>query len=628
MDGALRALAEDLGVEAGYHDVGGRWHVPSTEALLAVVGALGHPLDRVADAEAVHHELRAERARRLLEPVVVVAEGAGVTLRPRIAATDAVLRLDLGATAHPPVVDGAVELAGGLPVGVHHLTVDAGAEQARTTLVVAPRTVRGIPAGARWWGVFAPLYALGGSPTYEDLDRLAAWLAGRGGSVVATLPLLAAFAGDPSPYTPLSRRFWNERYAPPAAEIEVELGERSRVATARQARNGVPGAGYPEPPDAERFARFVAAAEALPAGRSPATLGEADLAGAPDDRVAWHRQRQREAARRLGEVADRLRARGQRLYLDLPLGSHPEGYDVWDSPHLFAAGVSAGAPPDEFFSGGQDWGFPPLHPERSRTEGHQHLWACLERHASVAGMLRVDHVMQVQRLFWVPDGLGAREGVYVRYPREELLALLAVASHRHDCVMVGEDLGTVPDEVREAMGRWGMPGMYVLQFSVPDVPDAPPPEPAPGAVASCNTHDTPTFAGWLRARDLDLFAQLDLLDPDSVDREQQSRARQVGALRRWAHLAGLVAEDADDGDLHAAVLTWLGRSPAGAVLVNLEDCWGEVEPQNVPGTPPERPNWVQRFAHDLDALTTDAVVAERLGQLARARGEVGLDDLP
>src|SRR5690606_27044500 len=146
----------------------------------------------------------------------------------------------------------------------------------------------------------------------------------------------------------------------------------------------------------------------------------------------------------LGELSAGLRARGQRLYLDLPLGVHPAGYDVWSRRELFAGGASAGSPPDAFFSLGQNWGFPPLRPDALRETGHAYVIDVLRATLRHAGMLRIDHVMALHRLFWIPAGMEARDGVYVRYPAEELYAVHCLESARHAAVIVGEDLGTVP----------------------------------------------------------------------------------------------------------------------------------------------------------------------------------------
>ena len=188
------------------------------------------------------------------------------------------------------------------------------------------------------------------------------------------------------------------------------------------------------------------------------------------------------------------------LFLDLPLGVHPGGFDSWRWPEVFVSGISTGAPPDSFFSGGQDWNFHPLHPERIRERGHQYLARSVHHHMRHANYLRVDHVMSLHRLFWVPEGMSPKEGVYVAYPSEESYAVLAVESHRNRTLVVGEDLGTVPAGVRASMRRHGVLGTWVMQSSMrsrgPKVVGAVP----RCVVASLNTHDMFPFAGFPAGR--------------------------------------------------------------------------------------------------------------------------------
>ena len=312
------------------------------------------------------------------------------------------------------------------------------------------------------------------------------------------------------------------------------------------------------------------------------------------------------------------------LYLDMPLGVHGSAYDVWRAPDVFAAGASAGAPPDAFFTKGQDWGFPPLRPDRLRERGYDYLIASLRHHLRHAGVLRLDHVMQLHRLFWVPRGLGPAGGVYVRYPHEELYAVLSLESHRHQALIVGENLGTVPPEVNESMARHGVLGMYVVQYELAPGGGGLQREPPPDSVASLNTHDMPTFRGFWEGRDVDDLRALGFFDERQAFEERQRRDAQrrqlVGAAAaRWPG-----AWDGR-GDPYPLVLRdrleHLAASPARIVLVNLEDLWQETEPQNVPGTgPDQRPNWRRKARLSFEEMTRRPEVAaalERIDQLRR-----------
>lgn len=545
-------------------------------------------------------------------------------------------------------VSGRLPLPDGLPTGYHRLSVAAGDETFSCLIVCAPQRAYGAEQRnarrrrAAGWGVFLPLWALrsrrsGAVGDLTDLAALMEWTAGLGGSAVGTLPLLAGFLeqqpNEPSPYAPVSRLFWNEIYLDPALAPELDscvavrqrLESREFAAALRELRReplvdyhrqmelkrplfqqladrffsgpGHRDAGFrrfmEDRPELEEYARFRAVTQRCGTGWRNWSAGLRD--GPPrsadfDDAerryhvyVQWLAHRQLMALDRGGA--------GPELYLDLPLGVHPDGFDCWRYRHLFADGASGGAPPDTFFTGGQDWGFPPLRPDRIREEGYAYFRACLRNHMRYAGMLRIDHVMSLHRLFWVPHGSDAKEGVYVRYPAEELYALLSVESHRHETVVVGEDLGTVPRYIRRAMGRHGLRRIFVVQYEAQ--PDAGKPLPVPpgGAVAGLNTHDTPTFAGFCRGLDLRDWRELGLLDEAGARHERHERQRVLAALAEFLEGRGLLRRPVSDAALMRAALEFLAELPAGLLLVNLEDLWLETRPQNVPGTVAERPNW-------------------------------------
>src|SRR5262249_29198369 len=165
-------------------------------------------------------------------------------------------------------------------------------------------------------------------------------------------------------------------------------------------------------------------------------------------------------------LANRAKRQGAFLYLDLPLGLHPDSYDTWRHRQFFVKGMSAGAPPDPVFTNGQNWGFPPMHPRQMRENMHQYTIAYIRNHLQHCGLLRVDHVMGLHRLYWIPEGFSGADGVYVEYPAEELYAILSLESHRNNAGIIGENLGTVPDQVSAAMGRHNIRPMYVVQYEI------------------------------------------------------------------------------------------------------------------------------------------------------------------
>jgi 4-alpha-glucanotransferase len=560
-----------------------------------------------------------------------------------------------------------------LPIGYHHLRVEHEGRSGEALVISAP-TRAFVGDGKPLWGVFLPLYALQtreswGAGDFSDLERLAEWTAGLGGGVVATLPMLAQFLDEPfepSPYGPASRLFWNELFLDPRRVPELETcAEAKRLLESPEFRKEIeelrkaPLVDYgrqmalkrrvleelarqffaaPSPdrrdayeefaenrPELETYAAFRAVGERRgePWQNWPERLREGTLAPADwdeDDR-RYHLWVQWITDEQVSALAKEARRRGPGLYLDIPLGVHGSSYDVWRYRDLFAEGISAGAPPDSLFTGGQNWGSPPLLPERLRERGYDYLIESLRHHLRYAGLLRIDHVMQLYRLFWIPQDMDASAGVYVRYPVDEMFAVLSVESHRHQAIVVGENLGTVPPEIGQAMDRHDVLGMYVVQYELQPGSQGLRTPPARSA-ASLNTHDMPTFRAFWEARDVAELQRLGFFDEDQAREERERRA----ALRRQI-LEELPPEERSDERAHAVamrrLLEILAASPARMVLVNLEDLWGEAEPQNVPGTHTERPNWRRKARYTFEELSTKPEVVDALRRVDAVRKERG-----
>jgi 4-alpha-glucanotransferase len=283
------------------------------------------------------------------------------------------------------------------------------------------------------------------------------------------------------------------------------------------------------------------------------------------------------------------------LYLDLPVGVNGDAYEVWRHRHLFLLELATGAPPDALFLGGQNWGLPPLSPRALRADRYRYIIECVRHHMSVAGMLRIDHVMGLFRLYCVPHGRPATDGLYIRYPHEELLAILTLESLRNLCIVAGEDLGTVPPHVRPTMTRHGMFRLHVGQWSFPSKPGkAPEPSPAE-AVASLNTHDTPTFAGWWRGADIDDKRELGLIDDRQVAAERREREAQKAAILAYVEPDPVIDTLTEVERAMACMTADLAKGPAEIMLVALDDLVLDPVPHNVPGTVDERPNWRRRI---------------------------------
>ncbi|MGP9020800.1 4-alpha-glucanotransferase [Streptomyces sp. BR1] len=540
-----------------------------------------------------------------------------------------------------------------LPLGVHRVTARTpDGRVARATLVVAPARTPQPPA--RTHGFLVQLYSLlsarsWGMGDLGDLAEAAAW-AGRavGAGFLQINPLHAAVPGaptDPSPYRPSSRRFPDPvhlriedvaEYAYvrdrrrldellKAADVlrqsvlhDGELIDRDAVwALKREALEEIarvplaPGrrAAYcdylaQQGQALEDHATWCALAERYgsdwarwPQGlRDPRSAATARARRELIDRVDFHT--------RLAWLTDTQLAAAQRaareagmavgLVHDLAVGVHPGGADAWAQQRTFARGMSVGAPPDAFNARGQDWGLPPWRPDVLAATGYAPYRGLLRNLLRHAGALRIDHVMGLFRLWWVPQGQEPTAGTYVRYDAEAMLAVLVLEAHRAGAVVIGEDLGTVEPGVREALGRRGVLGTSVLWFERDwggtDRP-LPPTAWREACVATATTHDLPSTAARLTGEHVGLRHRLGLLTRPLAE-EQAEDAAEVGEWLAYLARLGLLPEGArgEEGAVRA-VYRFLLRTPARMVGVWLPDAVGDRRPQNLPGTWDQYPNW-------------------------------------
>ena len=641
MSDELRTLAGLYDVQNSYVDAWGAPREASTDTLRAVLGALGAPVTDIASA------VRQERLRRhvqVLEPVVAVpavgTQAVEVALPRSVHPRDCWLVLDAedGATRrvrlmsaiHRPLGSARVEGRAMdryeahlstplemLPPAYYRLRVEGPGIDATSMVVVAPRC----PVAGRGWGAFLPVHSMRtrsdwGVGSYRALRETARWVRGLGGELLGVLPLYPGFYDEPveiSPYLPVTRLGWNELYVDPTELPELEASpEASALLGSEEFRRALAAlrsgalVDYPssmalvrrvleplarglfskpsprrdaleafaqERPDLAAYARFRSGEGA---GPSASSSGKSRM---PDDETArYHLYAQWVAEQQLAAAADGL-------LLDLPAGVHPSGFDTSLEPTAFAEGVEAGAPPDLFFDKGQCWSFRPLHPRGVREQRYRHVVAILRHAMRHASALRIDHVMGLHRLYWVPAGADATDGAYVRYRDDELRAIVALEAQRSGTAIVGEDLGTVPEEVRRGMADDRMLRSWVLQFEV--TADAPLPDPPELSVASIGTHDLPRFVSFWEA-------------PEHA---------------RWRQALG---GDARRG-LRAS-LDHLAAGPARLVLVDVEDLWLERWPHNRPGTGEEAGNWQHRAARTLEEIVADDDVTgalERIDALRR-----------
>ncbi len=521
-----------------------------------------------------------------------------------------------------------------------------------------------------------------GAGNLSDWQRFCEWLAALEGNpetadrrearrsnniVVATLPLLGAFLDEwkcePSPYSPATRLFWNEFYLDvtrvpefsasraaqrlvnssgfqeeigrlrqaPLVEYKVEMALKRRVLETlaaaffrtEGARRTSFDAFCKEHPELKRYAQFRAVCEQRQESWHswPRPLRNGQLQGGDDQggNERYHLFAQWLVQEQMDAVLARCKELGVKFYLDLPLGVNPDGYDVWAHQDLFVNGASVGAPPDAFFTKGQNWGFPPLHPHRIREDGYRYVIDYLRFQMRHTGLLRLDHVMGLHRLWWVPPHASPASGAYVSYNAEEFYALLSLESHLHRTALIGENLGTVPPEVNRSMQRHGIGRMYVAQYEAEPNSKRPLRPPPQECAASLNTHDMPMWAAFWNGIDIADRQKLGLLTQKEAREEHKRRARVRSALTAFLGRKSGLPKSANAAETLAALLNFLGNSGAELMLINLEDAWLETEPQNTPGTSTERVNWRRKLRHSLEQIRTQPALIELLQSLKKAR---------
>ncbi|MGW2488787.1 4-alpha-glucanotransferase [Streptomyces sp. NPDC001606] len=684
-DGDLARLAALHGVATAYSPAPGRTVQVPASAVVAALAALG--VD-AAGPDAVRTALAArerELSARLLPPTLVrwagAEEPAALTALP--AGTRLTVETETGQQQ-----TGTADL----PPGVHRVT--AHAPDGRTDqayLIVAPDRLPAPPG--RSYGLLVQLYSLlshrsWGMGDLGDLAELAGW-AGRtaGAGFVQVNPLHSAVPGaptDPSPYRPSSRRFPDPVHLriediPEYAYAEDPETLRTLLDRAARLRAAVLDKGALIDRDAvwelKREALETVLRVPLPPGRQAAYDDFRAAHGqALDDHATWYAlaeihgsdwhawpaalrdPRSPETARARADLADRVAFHSRLAWLtdgqlraaqraareagmpvgivhDLAVGVHPGGADAWAQQDVFAAGMSIGAPPDAFNARGQDWGLPPWRPDRLAATGHAPYRELLRALFRYAGALRIDHVMGLFRLWWVPQGSPPTEGTYVRYDAEAMLALLALEATRAGAVVIGEDLGTVEPGVRETLQRRGVLGTSVLWFERDwegDGRPLPPDRWRADCLATATTHDLPPTAARLTGEHVELRDRLGLLTRPATE----ERTEAVADTAEWLALLGSLGlldspaagpPGSDEEEEIRALHRFLLRTPARLIGVWLPDGVGDRRPQNLPGTWDQYPNWRLPIAdgEGRPVPLEELVAAPRLRALLRVLHQSG-----
>jgi len=628
----LQSLSAAAGLCTEWCDYRGNPHTVAEDSQRAILKAMSLPCQFAGDLSASAERLREEKLRP--PPLLTATRGQPVSFRGKVGA--ARLILDDGESRDVALSEaqpGFVTMRAPSRAGYHRLEYG----EATVVLAVSPsRAPRAsdLAARSRPWGVAVQLYSLNYGRDFGDFDDLARFckeLADYGADAVAISPVTALFSARPdhaAPYAPSSRLFLNTLYAPSPARsaesqqllIDWASAGPAKLQELRQsyARFQQSGEGRGE---FETFAsvggdtllnhaRFEAFdARFRPRGLTHWRDWPADYANATSTAVQalagnipeieFHIYLQWCAERGLAAAATAAREAGMGIGLitDLAVGMDGAGSHAWSRPSDILTGLEIGAPPDLLAPHGQTWGLTSFSPTSLRTQGMQPFLDTLRSALRHAGGVRLDHAMGLQRLWVVPEGRPASAGAYLKYPRGELLRLIALESHRHRAIVIGEDLGTVPEEFRAHCRRAGVAGMRVLWFE----------QTAKGsfrsparwdktAVAMTTTHDLPTVAGWWRGVDIAWRAKVEETDEHAT---QSARRHDKARLWRAMVASGAVKGAAPSTEETDAVvdgaITHVAKSACEFGLIAIEDILGGEEQPNLPGTIDQHPNWRRRL---------------------------------
>ena len=675
-DEMLRDLARRAGVAVEWQDYAGQPHVVAPPVLRRVLAALGLPADTSRELSSSRRSLTKRSSLADLPPLVTAVAGRPTRLDVGgNEAQPAELVLERGGTRQVALLParGRLRIPAIAEIGYHRLRM----EDREIVLAVSParcRSIEDVVPDARLWGLAAQLYGLshpgdvgiGDLAGAADLARVAG---AKGADAIALSPMHALFAADPArfgPYAPSSRLFLNPLHAAP----ELVFGQAPREDTAPA--NGLidwseaSGAKYAllrrifdlflygddwDGPLGADFGRFRADAgpllyehacfEALQAARMPqrewrnwpADLRDprgpavAFFAASRPEEILFHQFLQWISDRSVVAAQNVARQAGMRIGLigDLAVGMDPAGSHAWSRQRDILLGLTIGAPPDLLNPRGQDWGLTGFSPRSMEDNGFAPFLATLRSAMRHVGGIRVDHAMGLARLWLIPEGASPADGAYLNYPVSDLLRLLALESVRHDVVVIGEDLGTVPEGFHDMLEQSGIHGMRVLWFERDAQTGFVPPRGwGSSDVAMTSTHDLPTVAGWWKGSDIDVRHQHGRLgegvDADSVRKQrEQDRPRLWNAFVREHVGEGPVPNPDDTERVVDAAVRFIAKTEVPLSLIPLEDLLGQVEQPNLPGTVTEHPNWRRRLPVPADVVLEDKAVARRIDFVAAER---------
>lgn len=666
-DAVLGRLAAAAGIAAEWWDVDGAGHKVSPDTHKALLAAMSLAAETTHQAVESLAGLARDRDRRPLPHALVGKVDEPVTLRLAIEDGGAPIRTGLtirgeDGTTRRLRADSLDIALPPLAPGRYFVTRDDVPDLV-CHLIIAPRACHApdvLKDGGRVWGLATQIYGLRrrgdqGIGDFTTLGALGEATADRGGAILGFNPLHALFNDRPelaSPYYPSDRRFLDPIYldldrvafaGPFMGETAILSAIDHAGVRALKTRSlevsfaeGQADTGLDAFIDAggerlRRFALFQAVAESRPgeAWRDwPSDLHDPDgpaaraFGAAHSQRLRFHQYLQWLCEVQMSEAARRASGLSLGFCRDLAIGAAPDGAEIWAEAALVARGVSIGAPPDPLGPQGQVWGLPPFDPRRLRADGYRGVSDLLAANMRHAGALRIDHVMGLARQFWVPDGADGSEGAYVAFPFDDLRGVVALESVRARCLVIGEDLGTVPEGFREALSAVGALSYRVLPFERDQGGFRPPSAYPHKAWACVATHDLPPLAGWWEGVDIAERLNLGLIKPAEAEEARAARARDKGELIDALTEAELCKEIDPtcplDAELAAAIHAFIAQSAAALAIAQVEDLVGERVAVNLPGTDRERPNWRLRLGVPLETVFEGSLARAIIGAMRRS----------
>jgi 4-alpha-glucanotransferase len=675
-DEVLRDLARRAGIAVEWQDFAGRSHVVAPPVLRRVLAALGLPADTSRELSSSRRLLTKRSSLAELPPLVTAVAGRPTRLDVGgNEAQPAELLLERGETRQVSLLParGRLRIPAVAEIGYHRLRV----EDREIVLAVSParcRSIEDVVPDARLWGLSAQLYGLnhpgdvgiGDLAGAADLARAAG---AKGADAISLSPMHALYAADPArfgPYAASSRLFLNPLHAAPelifgqqdGPEIPLANGlidwpaaSKAKYAALRQLFESFLDSSDWDSALGADFARFRAdqgplltehaCFEALQAARmpqrewrswpadlrNPRGAAVAFFAASHPEEILYHEFLQWISDRSVAAAQNTARQAGMRIGLigDLAVGMDPAGSHAWSRQNDLLLGLTIGAPPDLLNPRGQDWGLTGFSPRTMEENGFAPFLATLRAAMRHVGGIRVDHAMGLARLWLIPEGASPADGAYLNFPVSDLLRLLALESVRHNVVVIGEDLGTVPEGFHDMLEQSGIHGMRVLWFER----DAQTAFVSPRGwgstdVAMTSTHDLPTVAGWWKGSDIDVRHEHGRLgegvDPDTVRRERElDRPRLWNAFVRENVGEGPVPDPEETERVVDAAVRFIAKTEVPLSLIPLEDLLGQVEQPNLPGTVAEHPNWRRRLPVLANTVLDEEAVARRIEYVAAER---------